>query len=416
MKYVIILGDGMADYPIPELGGLTPLEYARTPNMDEIARRGTLGLVDTIPAGMAPASDVANLSILGYDPRGCYSGRGPLEAASMGVELAPEDVAFRCNLVTLEGNHGDRMADYTAGQISSPEARELVADLNSSLGAKELTIFPGVGFRHLLVWKNGRDDLNTTPPHDITGKLVQEYLPRGEGAPMLNGLMQRSRDFLLSHPVNKTRLSQGKRPATSIWPWGQGRKPTMKRITEEYRLTGGMISAVDLLHGIGRYAGFDSIPVPGATGYTDTNYLGKGRKTIEALKERDLVFVHVEAPDAMGHEGNLAGKIQAIEDFDALVVGPILQAMPAFGNYRMMVASDHPTPISLMTHSSDPSPFGVLSSISWENQAKSCQFGETDARKSGIIITPGFQLFQFFINRWDRVVLAAGMELEKPAR
>ncbi|MDZ4163667.1 MAG: cofactor-independent phosphoglycerate mutase [Smithellaceae bacterium] len=404
MKYVIILGDGMADYPIDELGGMTPLEYARTPNMDEIAARGTLGLVDTIPEGMAPASDVANMSILGYDPRTCYSGRGPLEAASMGVELAPQDVAFRCNLVTLEENHGNRMADYTAGQISSQEASEIMNDLNTSLGDSEVKFYPGVSFRHLLVWTKGRDDLTTTPPHDITGKLVREYLPQGEGAEMLNALMRRSQDFLLSHPINKARLSQGMRPATTIWPWGQGRKPTMKRITDEYHLTGGMISAVDLLHGIARYAGLDSLHVQGATGYTDTNYSGKGKKTIEALKERDLVFVHVEAPDAMGHEGNLAGKIRAIEDFDNLVVGQILQAMPSFGDYRLMVTSDHPTPISLMTHSSDPSPFAVLSNLPRENQGRSYNFGETAAKTSGILITPGFKLFQFFINSWNKVI------------
>lgn len=400
MKFVIILGDGMGDFPIDELGNKTPLEYAGTPNMDEIAARGTLGLVDTIPAGIPPASDVANLAILGYDARQSYSGRGPLEAASLGIELAAEDVAFRCNLVTLEQDHGQRMQDYTAGQISSQEAGEIIADLNREFGSEGIRFYPGVSFRHLLVWKNGKAGLTTTPPHDITGKFVADYLPRGEGADVINELMRFSQKYLATHPVNLARLSQGKRPVSSIWLWGQGKKPVMKKIADEYQLRGGMISAVDLLHGIGRYAGLTSIQVPGVTGYTDTDYLAKARYALEALRHVDFVFVHVEAPDAMGHEGNLQGKIQAIEDFDVKVVGTILKAMPDFGEYRLMVASDHPTPISLMTHTSDPSPFAVLSHLATENQGRNFSFGEGSAKTSGILISPGFKLFHSFIKGW----------------
>lgn len=391
----------MADYPIDELGNKTPLEYANTPNMDEIAARGTVGLVDTIPAGIQPASDVANLAILGYDARQTYSGRGPLEAASMGIELAAEDVAFRCNLVSLEQNHGWRLQDYTAGQISSLEAAEIIADLNRELATSEIRFYPGVSFRHLMVWKNGKAGLTTTPPHDITGKYVADYLPQGEGADVINQLMRSSQELLLSHPVNLARRNQGKRAASSIWLWGQGKKPVMKKIADEYQLRGAMISAVDLLHGIGKYAGLTSIAVPGVTGYIDTDYLAKAQYAIRALADVDFVFVHVEAPDAMGHEGNLWGKIQAIEDIDAKVVGPLLRALPAFGQYRVMVASDHPTPISLMTHTSDPSPFALLSHSATENQGRNFSFSERSAKDSGLEISPGSKLFNFFIKGWS---------------
>ncbi len=404
MKYVIMLGDGMADYPIAELGGMTPLEYAKTPNMDEIAARGTIGLVDTIPEGIPPASDVANLAILGYDAGQTYTGRGPLEAASLGIDLAADDVAFRCNLVTLEQNNGWRMRDYTAGQISSAEATEIITDLNSALGTSSVYFCPGVSFRHLMVWKNGKAGMSTTPPHDITNRVITDSLPWGEGADFINQLMLSSQEYLLSHPVNLSRVSEGKKPASSIWLWGQGKKPQMNKITDQYQLAGAMISAVDLLHGIGRYAGLTSIKVPGATGYIDTDYLAKAQYAIRALSEVDFVFVHVEAPDAMGHEGNLQGKIQAIEDFDAKVVGPILKAMPQYGEYRIMVASDHPTPISLMTHTSDPSPFAILSHLEAENQGRNFCFGESSAKKSGVEISPGFKLFNLFIKGWPALI------------
>ncbi len=404
MKYVIILGDGMADDPIPELDGKTPLEAAVTPHMDRIARAGTLGLVDTIPSGLPPGSDVANLSVLGYDPKETYSGRGPLEAASMGLNLDPEDVAFRCNLVTLGPEENPRMEDFTSGHITSEESRKIIDDLNRELASTACRFYAGVGYRHLMVRRQRQDTLKTTPPHDITGQAIGDYLPAGEGAEELIELMQRSRAVLKEHPVNRKRVSAGLKPATSIWLWGQGRAPKIVRLTDRYRIRGGMISAVDLLKGIGVYAGLKVIPVEGATGYTDTNYRGKAEQALAALKEMDFVFIHIEAPDEMGHEGHLAGKIRAIEDVDEKVVGTILQGIGQFNDFRVMVLSDHPTPIRLKTHSAEPSPFAVLSSARNENLASGVLFCESSARKSGRLITPGYRLMDRFMRTWRAFV------------
>jgi 2,3-bisphosphoglycerate-independent phosphoglycerate mutase len=404
MKYMILLGDGMADYPIEALGGKTPLAAARIPNMDRIASAGTVGLVDTIPAGFKPGSDVANLSVLGYDPATCYSGRGPLEAANMGVHLGPDDVAFRCNLVTLGPEADPVMVDYTAGHIASDEAARIITDLDRAIGTPEFQFFPGISYRHLLVWRSGKDALEMTPPHDITGKPTAAYQARGEGVDVLARLMQKSQVFLKDHPVNRSRQAVGKKQATSIWLWGQGRAPRMVRLTDRYQLRGGMISAVDLLNGIGVYAGLEVIRVPGATGYTDTDYAGKARAALAALKDMDFMFVHVEAPDEMGHEGNLAGKIKAIEDFDEKVVGPVLAGLHAFAEYRILVLSDHPTPISIKTHASDPSAFAVLSSRKEENAGRNAAFSEADARAGGILVSPGHELMNLFIRDWRRVI------------
>ncbi|MDO9586059.1 MAG: cofactor-independent phosphoglycerate mutase, partial [Syntrophales bacterium] len=370
MKYLILLGDGIADYPISSLGGKTPLEFAYTPNMDRMASEGTLGMVDTIPSGLSPGSDVANLAVLGYDPRNCYTGRGPLEAASMGVQMGLDDVAFRCNLITLGDGDNPLMADFTAGHINSAEAGEIVQSLHKKLGSKDIAFYPGVSYRHLFLWKNGLANMETTPPHDITGREVFDYLPKGEGAERLITLMRRAREVLQDHPVNKARVKDGKKPANSVWLWGQGRAPKLTPLTARYNIRGGMISAVDLLNGIGIYAGLNIIKVAGTTGYTDTNYMGKAIKALDALKELDFVFLHVEAPDEMGHEGNMEGKIKAIEDFDKKIVGAILDGIKNFDAFRVMVLSDHPTPLSLMTHSSDPSPFAVFSSQRSENLAR----------------------------------------------
>jgi 2,3-bisphosphoglycerate-independent phosphoglycerate mutase len=402
MKYVILLGDGMADHPLAVLGEKTPLQYARTPCMDRMAAEGTLGLIDTIPAGLPPGSDVANLTVLGYDPRVCYTGRGPLEAANMGISLAPEEIAFRCNLVTLGDDRNPVMEDFTAGHISSDEAKQLIVDLDRAIGSENFRFYPGVGYRHLLVWKGGDPDLAATPPHDITGKFFDPHLPSGRGADELIRLIQSSRVFLANHPVNRERRSRGNRPATAVWPWGQGRAPRIQKITERFHLRGGMISAVDLLNGIGIYAGLEVISVEGATGYTDTNYVGKAAKALTALNERDLVFIHVEAPDEMGHEGNLEGKIKAIEDFDEKVVGTILREIPCLGDYRMAVLSDHPTPIHLRTHTAEPSPIAVLSSRDNENQAGRFSFSEDDAMRSGNLISPGYLFLENFIGDWRR--------------
>ena len=404
MKYIILLGDGMTDYPVEKLGGKTPLEFAHTPNMDRIAGEGTLGLVDTIPAGFKPGSDVANLSVLGYDPLKCYAGRGPLEAANMGVQLGPDDIAFRCNLVTLGSEKDPVMVDFTAGHITSEEAARIMVVLDKTLGNSEFQFYPGVSYRHLMVWRNGEDSLETTPPHDITGQATAAYLPRGKGSDVINQMMLRSQVFLKDHPVNRERLTAGKRPASSIWLWGQGRAPRMIRLTDQYQLKGGMISAVDLLNGIGVYAGLQVIRVAGATGYTDTNYVGKAEAALAALKDMDFVFVHVEAPDEMGHEGNLEGKIRAIEDFDEKVVGTILKDIGEFDAYRIMVLSDHPTPLKTRTHAADPSAFAVLSSFSYENMKKGLSFHEKDAGAGGLLISPGYHLMELFIKSWGTII------------
>lgn len=400
MKFLILLGDGMADYPLAALGGKTPLEYARTPQMDKMAALGTLGRIDTIPEGLTPGSDVANLSVLGYDPRACYTGRGPLEAANMGIRLAPEDVAFRCNLVTLGAGDSPIMEDFTSGHITSGEAKEIIGDLENALGSGQFSFHPGVGYRHLLVWKKGGAALQTTPPHDITGKPIAAFLPEGEDSEAINRLMHRSREFLADHKVNVARRKRGLKTANAVWLWGQGRAPQVPKLHERFPIRGGMISAVDLLNGIGVYAGLEVIPVQGATGYTDTNYQGKAEKALSSLKELDFLFVHVEAPDEMGHEGNIQGKIKAIEDFDEKVVGTALRGLEEMGPFRIAVLSDHPTPISLKTHSREPSPFAVLSSVREENQARGRGFGEREALQSGNLISPGHRFLETFLSGW----------------
>jgi len=404
MKYVVLLGDGMADYSIPELGGKTPLEYARTPHMDRMAAEGAIGLVDTIPQGLKPGSDVANLTVLGYDAAKLYSGRGPLEAANMGVKLKPEDVAFRCNLVTLGEGEDPVMDDFTADHISSREAAAIIQDLNQKMGNEIFQFYPGVSYRHLFVWRSGADNLNTTPPHDITGQPTNDYLPSGIGFHDILDIMKAAHTYLPEHPINRERIQRGKKPANALWLWGQGKAPQMVKLTDKYNLHGGMISAVDLLNGIGIYAGLEVVHVEGATGYTDTNYIGKAEKALEVLKSKDFIFVHVEAPDEMGHEGNLDGKIKAIEDFDEKVVGTIMKGLDSLGPVRVMVLSDHPTPIAVRTHVSDPSPFAVWSSVPEERLATGAPYGESSALKAGILITPGRELMDLFITRWREFI------------
>lgn len=402
MKYVVLLGDGMADYPTSMLGGKTPLQCAFTPFLDQIAAEGTLGLVDTIPAGFTPGSDVANLSVLGYDPAQTYTGRGPLEAASMGIVLGPDDIAYRCNLVTIGQKDTPEafMDDFTAGHISTKEARDIILSINKQIGSSQFQFFPGVGYRHLFVWRYAASSPVTTPPHDIPGKAIAPYLPHGECAEEVNSFMQKAGEILRSHPINIQRQSLGKKQANSIWLWGQGRKPQVIPLTQKYNLKGGMISAVDLLNGIGVIAGLKVIPVEGATGYIDTNYEGKARTALDALRFMDFIFVHLEAPDEMGHEGNAAGKIQAIELFDEKIVGPILNNVGSFGDYRILALSDHPTPLDLKTHVGDPSPFAVLSSRKDENKAAGLPFNELAARESSILISPGHLLMEKFIQDW----------------
>lgn len=358
MKYAVLIGDGMADYPIEDLGGKTILQAASTPAMDSIAARGKAGLARTVPEGFPPGSDVANMSIIGYDPAVYYTGRAPLEAASMGVALAADDVAFRCNLVTIENG---LVKDYSAGHISSDEAKTLIETLDSELRTEELKFYPGISYRHLLVARRNRGiDTECTPPHDVTGERAADHLPKGEEGKFFRDVMEASMEILELHPVNLKRAEKGKNPANSIWVWGQGHAPKFTPFKELYGKTGAVISAVDLLKGIGVYAGLDVIEVQGATGYLDTNYEGKARAAIEALETRDLVFVHVEAPDEAGHEGSLEKKLKAVEDFDSRIVAPILEHAEASDEpFTILVMPDHPTPISLKTHTPDPVPFAV---------------------------------------------------------
>ncbi|HEX9453372.1 MAG TPA: cofactor-independent phosphoglycerate mutase, partial [Candidatus Binatia bacterium] len=341
MKFIILQGDGMADYPIESLGGKTPLEAARTPNMDWLAQRGVYGLAHVIPEGFPPGSDVGNMSIMGYDPAVYHTGRSPLEAASMGVALGPKDIAFRCNLVTLRGTGAEStMEDFTSNHITTEEASEIIADLGRQLGGDGIEFFPGVSYRHLMVWRNGLEKMTTTPPHDITDQKTAGYLPTGEGADRLLKLMQASQALLASHPVNQKRRAEGKRTATTIWLWGQGRAPQLPPLTKRFGITGGVISAVDIIHGLGVYAGLERVEVPGITGFLDTNFVGKGEYGVRALEKHDLVFIHVEATDEAGHMGDVKAKIQALEDFDEKVVGTVLKGMAQRDDYRILLMPD----------------------------------------------------------------------------
>ncbi|PNU21200.1 cofactor-independent phosphoglycerate mutase [Geothermobacter hydrogeniphilus] len=398
MKYLVLLGDGMADEPMEELGGLTPLEKASTPHLDRLAGAGTLGLARTVPVGFHPGSDVANLSVFGYDPHDCYSGRSPLEAASMHVELAPEDVAFRLNLVHLEPHFAHLyMSDFSAGHIPTDQARELIASLQDHLGNDEFSFHPGISYRHLLVWKGGKDRLQCTPPHDISNQCVGDHLPRGEGAEELIHLTTQAQIILANHPLNRRREEAGEVTANSIWLWGQGRAPQLADYRQLYGLNGAVISAVDLIKGIGVYAGLDIIEVPGATGYIDTNYRGKADAALAALKSRDFVYLHVEAPDEAAHAGNLEAKIQAIEDFDAQVVGRVLEGLNGGDDFRLLVLPDHPTPVSKMTHTSDPVPFVLYDSRRGEEETAAV-YSEKSAAATGLVEV-GHQLLPRLLER-----------------
>jgi 2,3-bisphosphoglycerate-independent phosphoglycerate mutase len=399
MKYIVLLGDGMPDEGIESLGGKTPLQFASTPAMDFMARRGQLGLAKTIPPGYPPGSDVANLSVFGYDPRTCYTGRSPLEAASMGVHLGPDDVAFRLNLVNLRReDDAVFMGDYSSGHITTEEGSELIKALAGQLGDSEFEFHPGVSYRHLLVWRNGKAQLDLTPPHDITGKCIDPYLPKGDGADVLLQLMTKSQSILADHPLYRQRADAGKTPANSIWLWGHGKAPRMETYREKFGLSGAVISAVDLVRGIGVYAGLEIIKVPGATGYLDTNYQGKAKAALEALERLDFVYLHVEAPDESSHSGNIENKVRAIEDFDAKIVAPICEGIKKFGAYRILCTPDHPTPIRLMTHTSDPVPFIVYGG---EDDADSAIAGydEVSARNTGLFLEEGFRLMDLMTGK-----------------
>lgn len=400
MKYILILADGMADYEIAELGGKTPLEYAKTPNMDFLAQTSIIGKAQTIPEGFPPGSDVANLAVMGYNPEIYYTGRSPLEAVSMGIELGDNDLAIRCNLVTLSDTEDYRkntMVDYSSGEISSTESRELIKILQDQLGSQEISFYPGISYRHLLVWKNawGRK-IALTPPHDISERIVGEYLPAGADSAVLLELMLKSYHILKDHPINKQRRAGGLNPATSAWFWGEGKKPALDSFESLYGLKGSVVAAVDLVKGLGISAGLNSVEVPGATGAIETNFAGKARAALDELKGgQDFAYVHIESPDESGHQGSLKNKLWSIEQIDREVVGRLIEEMGQFQDLRVMIVPDHPTPLSIRTHSKDPVPFMIFDKN--HPQADSIGIYNEKAADRGIFFPEGYKLMKFFI-------------------
>ncbi|MDH5543428.1 MAG: cofactor-independent phosphoglycerate mutase [Nitrospinota bacterium] len=398
-KRIILLGDGMPDRPLEQLGGKTPLQAAKTPNMDRMAREGSAGFVHTVPEGFEPGSDVTNMGLLGYDPKKYYTGRAPLEAAGMHIPLGKNDVAYRCNLVTLSPTaEGVFMEDFSAGHISSGEAAQLIKALNDYFGKGDIEFHPGVSYRHLMIWKNGNEKAETTPPHDITGKSIRNYLPRGDAGERLNMITTEAQIILKPHSVNVKRKDDGKSEANSIWLWGQGKAPSMPKLKDFRGITGTMISAVDLMKGLGVLAGMDVINVEGATGFIDTNYEGKMRAAKEGLAKNDFVYIHIESPDESGHQGSIENKIRAIEDFDAKIVGPLLDEIARL-NGRAIVLSDHPTPIELMTHTTDPVPFAIWPKLNGAS-ASAPAFDESIITMNGSMkIANGYELFERFTEK-----------------
>jgi 2,3-bisphosphoglycerate-independent phosphoglycerate mutase len=394
MKYAIVIPDGAADRPIEALGGRTPLEVARLPNMDRIAANGRLGTVKTVPRGVSPGSDVAILSLLGYDPRECYTGRAGIEAAARGIALEEGDWVFRCNLVTVAD---EEMVDYSAGHIPTKEAALLIEALQDRLGSDEIRFFPGVGYRHLVVIKGTRFKVETAPPHDIMGYAIKKYLPRGKNAKQLLELMEASREVLADHPVNKVRRDLGEAPATQIWLWGQGQRAALRSFRERWGLQGAAITGVDLVRGIALLIGWDLVDVEGATGYYDTNYAGKGQAAIEALKDHDLVLVHVEAPDEAGHNGDARQKVRSLEQIDTHIVGPLLDALPKAGEFRILVSPDHETPIELRTHETRPVPFAMMGTGIKHLRGEALT--EREAAGAGFPVAVGHELMEYFLKR-----------------
>lgn len=394
MKYIIIHGDGMADWPCEELGGKTPLEAAHKPNMDLIASRGTLGLVATIPPGMPSGSDVGTMTMLGYDPARYHTGRAPIEAASMGLDLGPDDVVFRMNLVSLTGNPGaEIMDDFTSGHITSEESAKIVAEIGRQLSGNGIEFHNGVSYRHLMVWRGGVTDTRLTPPHDITGKPVALHLPAGEGADRLSAIMGDAAQILRDHPVNQARRDNGKPAATAVWFWGQGKRPAVPTLKDRFGVEGSVISAVDLVNGLGRLAGLNVITVPGATGFLDTDYAAKGRYGLESLTHRDFLLLHIEAPDEAGHMGRADLKTEALERIDELILGPLLHDLPGLDDFRLLLMPDHATPSKLKTHSNEAVPFAMLDGKALRGQQPaSRRYTEAEAQQTGLVIAEGHRL------------------------
>ena len=403
MKYIVILGDGMADYPLDYFGGKTILEAADKPTIDYMSSHGELGMCKTVQDGMKPGSDVANLSVMGYDTKKCYTGRSPLEAASIGVEMHDDDVTFRTNLVTLsnEENYEDKtMLDYSAGEITTEESEQLIKAVAKELNTDKIKFYPGISYRHLCVWSGGSTNVALTPPHDISDRKIGAFLPKGDGAEKILEMMKKSEEILRNHPVNKARVEKGLNPATSIWLWGEGTKPSVDNFYEKYGVKGSVISAVDLIKGIAKCAGMESIDVPGATGNCETNWEGKAQAALDAiLGGSDFVYVHMEAPDEMGHQGKPDKKKLAVETIDSKVVKFLKDELEKRNiDYKMLIMPDHPTPISLKTHVSDPVPYIIYDSTKTDG-GSGLSYTEKNGESTGIFIEKGYTLMDRFLDR-----------------
>ncbi|MCB2313401.1 cofactor-independent phosphoglycerate mutase [Clostridium tagluense] len=401
MKYIVVLGDGMADYPMKELNNKTPIQYASTPAIDYMAKHGIIGMVKTVPKGMPPGSDTANMAVFGYDPFVYYSGRSPFEAASMGVPMLDTDITFRCNLVTLsEGEpYAEKiMLDHSAGEITTEESAELIRALSEYLSTEAIKFYPGISYRHLMIWDNGPYEWKLTPPHDILGKKVKDYMPKGLNSEVIEEMTKKSSQFLSQHDINKKRVAKGLNPANSIWIWGEGKRPLLSNFNEKYNLKGSVISAVDLIKGIGLCAGLDIIDVEGATGNINTNYTGKAKAAMaELAKGNDFVYIHVEAPDECGHRYEIENKYKAIEYIDNKIVKVIKEEMDRLGeDYKMIILPDHPTPLSLRTHTSDPVPFLIYQSNDEKDNPNGC-YDEFAAKDTGLYFPEGYKLMDYFL-------------------
>lgn len=401
MKYIVVLGDGMADYPVSQLNDKTPLQYARKPSIDYMAKHGMIGMIKTVPDGMPPGSDTANLAVMGYDPIEYYSGRSPFEAASMGIEMKDTDISFRCNLVTLsddEPYENKIILDHSADEITTEEADELINSVKEFLSTESIKFYRGISYRHLMIWNNGPYDWILTPPHDILGRCIGEFLPKGACSKTIEDMMRKSNIFLKEHDINKKRIQKGLRAANSIWIWGEGKKPLLKPFYDKYGLKGSVVSAVDLIKGLGLCAGLRSIDVEGATGNIHTNFVGKAQAALRELENgADFVYIHVEAPDECGHRYEIENKYKAIELIDKNIVCYIKDELKKKGeNYRMMILPDHPTPLKLRTHTSDPVPFLIYQNNN--EKIKELQtYDEICAEGTGIYYHEGYKLMDFFL-------------------
>lgn len=400
MKYIVVLCDGAADTPVKELGNKTPLEVAKKPNIDKLAAMGEMGMVTTVPGNLPPGSDVANLAVFGYDPQKYYTGRSPLEAMSMGVHLELTDTTFRTNVVTLsdEESYEDKtMIDYSSDEITTEESTQLIKAVNDALKTEEYEFFSGISYRHLMVWHNKENNFSLTPPHDITERKIKDYLPKDET--ILN-LMKKSYEILKDHPVNLDRIRRGLRPANSIWIWGNGTKPNLDTYSEKFGIKGSVVSAVDLIKGIGVCAGLEVIDVIGATGNVHTNFDGKAEAAIKALRSgSDFVYVHLEAPDEAGHRHEIDNKVRAIELIDEKIVAPILNALKEDGeDYAILIMPDHPTPLAIRTHTSDPVPYIIYKSGEHFDE-KAVSYTEAEAKETGVVVKDGYALMNKLLGK-----------------